>query len=89
MRFKPLRLKEVINKILYKYQNSLDDYLLVIIDRMCESNTKYIKFSHVKHVDNNYLYISSGIEEETVIPIHRVIRIEKTNGEVIWSRIKQ
>lgn len=81
-----MRIKEIINKILYKYKESLNQYMLVIIDRTYDSGIKYIRFTNIKHVDNNYLYIESEVGEEIVIPIHRVIRIEKMNGEVIWSR---
>lgn len=82
-----MRIKEIINKILFKYKESLDQYMLVIIDRKSNSGVNYIQFTRIKHVDNNYLYIESEAGEDIVIPVHRVIRIEKNDGEIIWTRI--
>jgi uncharacterized protein (UPF0248 family) len=81
-----LRIKEIINKVLFKYKDSLNQYMLVIIDRKCSSRTKYLSFELIKHVDNYYIYVESEDGREVAIPIHRVIRIEKRGGEIVWSR---
>lgn len=81
-----MRIKEAINRILWKYRESLDEFLLVIVDRTTSSGYRYILFSKIKDVDNNYVYLSNELQELTVIPLHRVVRIEKKNGEIIWQR---
>ncbi len=86
-----MRIKEAINRILWGVERK-EDYFLVIVDRVSSSGYTYIPFSHIKHVDNNYVYVcretcsntSSG--SETVIPMHRVIRIERRNGDIVWNR---
>lgn len=81
-----MRIKDIINTIMYKYYASLNEFLLVVVDRTSESGVRYIEFTHVRRADNNYLYISSSLGDDMVIPIHRVVRIEKKTGEIVWSR---
>uniref|UniRef100_A0A7C2ZRF1 UPF0248 protein ENO77_01405 n=1 Tax=Ignisphaera aggregans TaxID=334771 RepID=A0A7C2ZRF1_9CREN len=81
-----MRIKEAVNKILYKHRDTLDDFMLVIVDRTCNSGYKYIGFKQIKHIDNYYVYIGKDNEPTTSIPIHRVVRIEKKNGEIVWNR---
>lgn len=81
-----MRIKDVLNMILWKYSDSLDQFLLVILDRASNSGFRYIEFTYVKRVDKNYLYIDIGSEDVVVIPLHRVVRIEKKNGEIVWER---
>jgi len=86
-----MRIKEAINKILWSIEKK-EEYFLVIIDRMSSSGYTYIPFSHIRRVDNNYVYVCRDIcsndlnDFETAIPIHRVVRIERRNGDVVWSR---
>lgn len=80
-----MRIKDIINKILWKYSNLLDEYLLVVVDRVSQSGFRYIEFKNIKHVNKNYIYIADS-NNTVAIPIHRVIMIEKKNGEIIWRR---
>ncbi|MCS7111804.1 MAG: RNA repair domain-containing protein [Sulfolobales archaeon] len=82
-----MRIRDVINRILWKYGKELENYYLVIVDRLDISGFKRIPFSHIQSVDNYYVYISSGMDT-TAIPIHRVVMIEDASGVVIWSREK-
>uniref|UniRef100_A0A7J3QD55 UPF0248 protein ENV02_01135 n=1 Tax=Ignisphaera aggregans TaxID=334771 RepID=A0A7J3QD55_9CREN len=82
-----MRIRNVINKILWKYREKLDSYYLVVIDRLNKSGLKRIPFRYVHSVDNYYVYIISN-SDLMAIPIHRVLMIENVNGETIWSREK-
>lgn len=79
-----MRIKDVVNKILWRNKDELGEFLLVVIDRQSRSGFKYIGFENIKRVDNNYIYV--GIDGETIIPLHRVVRIERRNGEIVWQR---
>lgn len=64
----------------------MKDFTIVIVDRLSPSGFKHIGFEHVKYVNNNYLYISTDHADVIAIPLHRVIRVEKKDGEIVWSR---
>ncbi|MEM1541516.1 MAG: RNA repair domain-containing protein [Ignisphaera sp.] len=81
-----MKIKEAINRIIWKHRDSLEEFLIVIIDRMTTTGYRYIPFSCIKNADNNYIYVSNEVNEFIAIPIHRVIRIEKKNGEIVWKR---
>lgn len=80
-----MRIKDAINKILWKYRNALENYYLVVVDRLNVSGFKRIPFKSIHSVDNYYVYVTNGFDT-VVIPIHRVIMIEDIKGTVIWSR---
>lgn len=82
-----MRIRDVVNRILWKYSKELENYYLVVIDRLDVSGFKRIPFNHIKSVDNHYVYVSNGVDV-TAIPIHRVVMVENSSGEVIWSREK-
>lgn len=71
--------------IRWKYREKIDDYVVIIIDRLTENGLKEILFNEIDAVDNNYLYLKS--EENTVIPLHRVLMIKrKSDNALIWKR---
>jgi len=71
--------------IRWEYREKIDDYVIIIIDRLTENGLKEISFSELDAVDNNYLYLKS--EENTVIPLHRVLMIKrKSDNALIWKR---
>lgn len=80
-----MRIRDAINRILWKYREVLEDYYLVVVDRLDVSGFKRISFKYIHSVDNHYIYVSNGANV-TAIPIHRVVMIEDTRGDVIWSR---
>ncbi|QXJ31262.1 DUF504 domain-containing protein [Saccharolobus shibatae] len=80
-----MRIKDAVNMIRWKYREKIDDYVVIIIDRLTENGLKEISFSEIDAVDNNYLYLKS--EENTVIPLHRVLMIKrKSDNALIWKR---
>ncbi|ACP39338.1 DUF504 domain-containing protein [Saccharolobus islandicus] len=80
-----MKIKDAVNMIRWKYREKIDDYVVIIIDRLTENGLKEISFSEIDDVDNNYLYLKS--EENTVIPLHRVLMIKrKSDNALIWKR---
>lgn len=78
-----MRIKEAINMILWKYKDNIKDYEIIILDRKSPDGISSISFESLKGVDNNYLYLN----DEIVIPIHRIIMIRrKIDNSIIWSR---
>ncbi len=80
-----MRIRDAINRILWKYREALENYYLVIVDRLDVSGFKRIPFKYIHSVDNHYVYVNNGTVI-IAIPIHRVVMIEDVRGEVIWSR---
>ncbi|ARM74836.1 DUF504 domain-containing protein [Acidianus manzaensis] len=74
-----MKIKEAINMIIWKYKDRKEDFQLVIRDRFV--NEVEIPFKDIQRVDNNYIYLYN----ETIIPLHRVLRIKKGNI-TIWRR---
>ncbi|ADX83908.1 DUF504 domain-containing protein [Saccharolobus islandicus] len=80
-----MKIKDAVNMIRWKYREKIDDYVVIIIDRLTENGLKEILFNEIDAVDNNYLYLKS--EENTVIPLHRVLMIKrKSDNALIWKR---
>ncbi|ACP36725.1 Protein of unknown function DUF504 [Sulfolobus islandicus Y.G.57.14] len=80
-----MKIKDAVNMIRWEYREKIDDYVIIIIDRLTENGLKEISFSELDAVDNNYLYLKS--EENTVIPLHRVLMIKrKSDNALIWKR---
>ena len=80
-----MKIRDAINMILWKYRNNLENYVLVIRDRLSSSGYKSIPFTYIKRVDRSYIYIEIN-DSITIIPLHRALRIEKESGEIVWKR---
>ncbi|QGA53210.1 DUF504 domain-containing protein [Sulfolobus sp. E5-1-F] len=79
-----MKIKDAINMVRWKYEENLDDYVILIKDRLTETGLKEISFSEIYTIDNNYLYLK---HEDIVIPLHRVLMIRrKSDNALIWKR---
>ncbi|WP_423792614.1 RNA repair domain-containing protein [Methanocaldococcus indicus] len=75
-----MKLKELINKIIWHPNYNLDDYELIIIDRSKEDNKKAISLNSIK-LKGNYIIIG-----DTYIPLYRILLIRnKKTGEIIYK----
>ncbi|MDK6028284.1 RNA repair domain-containing protein [Ignisphaera sp. 4213-co] len=79
-----MRIKDIVNKILWSVKN-IEDYYLVVIDRIDETGFRKIPFSKIVRIDNNYVYVIDSSGYEHAIPIHRIVKIVK-NNEIIFER---
>lgn len=79
-----LKIKDVINKILWS-EKDIEKCYIVIIDRAEVSGTKKIPLSRVVRVDNNYIYVVDAIGEEHPIPLHRVIKVVE-DDKIVFER---
>ncbi|AKA72894.1 DUF504 domain-containing protein [Saccharolobus solfataricus] len=79
-----MKIKDAINRVRWKYKEKIDDYVIVIKDKLTETGLKEIPFTDIYTVDNNYLYLKG---EDTIIPLHRVLMIRrKSDDALIWKR---
>ncbi|MBB5254423.1 DUF504 domain-containing protein [Sulfurisphaera ohwakuensis] len=74
-----MRIKDAINKIFYTRKDVSEIYL-IIRDRV--KGTSEIPFSNIERVDNYYIYLN---DDETIIPLHRVIEIREKD-KILWKR---
>ncbi|BFI74891.1 DUF504 domain-containing protein [Sulfurisphaera ohwakuensis] len=74
-----MRIKDAINKIFYTRKDVSEIYL-IIRDRV--KGTSEIPFSNIERVDNYYIYLN---DNETIIPLHRVIEIREKD-KILWKR---
>jgi len=81
-----MRIREAINMVLWKYRDCLNEFLLVVEDRLTGLGYRYIPFTNILRVDNRYIYIGDSNTLTNLIPIHRVLRIVKRSGEIVWER---
>jgi uncharacterized protein (UPF0248 family) len=73
----------VLGKLLWK--GGLRRSEITILHRGAPGDRKVIPGSSVKEVKKGYLIITGPGEEETVIPLHRVMEV-RTDGKQIWKR---
>ncbi|AFK22498.1 DUF504 domain-containing protein [Pyrococcus sp. ST04] len=75
--------KEALAKIKYDPRENEEDYYIVIEHRGSYGNIKKIP---VKLIDLGHGYFFVG---ETQIPYHRIIRIVRKDGRVVWESKKR
>jgi len=83
-----LRIRDVLNKILWCELQHLQDYEIHIVHRGCPGDVKVIPFSMVTGVFRGcFTYRDQGSSEDVVIPFHRVILVRnRLSGEVLFER---
>ncbi len=74
-------IRSAINYVLWTKRDKLNEYKVVIVDRLCGSGYREIPMDMIERVDKHYIYLKSG----NVIPIHRVVKIV-SSSEVVWCR---
>ena len=75
-------IREELNKILWGHRDQLDEFYIAVEDRLAPANRRLIPFTRVKRVDRHYIYL----DDDTVIPIHRVREVVKKGGGVVWKK---
>ncbi len=73
-------LKEVLAKIKHDPREDERDYYIVIEHRGAYGNEKKIPVEMIE-LGHGYFFIG-----ETQIPYHRIIRVVKGNGRVVWEK---
>ncbi|WP_457741834.1 DUF504 domain-containing protein [Thermococcus sp.] len=73
-------LKEVLAKIKYDPREDEGEYYIIIEHRGAYGNEKKIPVEMIE-LGRGYFFIG-----ETQIPYHRVIRVVRKDGKVVWKR---
>jgi len=74
---------QVLNKL--KWKGGLDVCIITIRHRGAPDDEKKIHGSEVTKVKKSYFCYTNNKGEETVIPLHRILRMEK-EGKVLWKK---
>ncbi|AMM53987.1 DUF504 domain-containing protein [Pyrococcus kukulkanii] len=74
--------KEVLAKIKYDPRENEDDYYIVIEHRGAYGNVRRIP---VKLIELGHGYFFVG---ETQIPYHRILKVVRKDGRVVWETRK-
>ncbi|MFA4669209.1 DUF504 domain-containing protein [Pyrococcus kukulkanii] len=74
--------KEVLAKIKYDPRENEDDYYIVIEHRGAYGNVRKIP---VKLIELGHGYFFVG---ETQIPYHRILKVVRKDGRVVWETRK-
>lgn len=77
------RIRQEINKIIYTGRGK--DYRIVYLDRTREygARLRELSFKRIRKVTEWALYLD---DDETVIPLHRVVEIRDERGRSVWRR---
>jgi len=85
----PHPLKNIFNKIFWDKRENPRDYSVTFIHRGAPGDIKRISVSSIEKVGASWFTYSSGEDESTVIPFHRIIEIKNVKSkEVLWRSRK-
>lgn len=74
--------KELLSRIKYDPKMHEEDYYIVIEHRSAEGDEKKIPVSEIE-LGRGYFFIG-----ESQIPYHRIVKVVKRGGDVIWETRK-
>ncbi len=76
-------IRQQINKV--RFSKRSEDYVILYIDRDLQGNQRLasLDFSRIKGVTEWAIFLD---DDDTVIPLHRIVEIRNKKGEVIWRR---
>lgn len=79
------KIKDIIGKAIYSLDKK-EEYVIVYVDRTEDYGTRLLEIStnDVIAVSNWALTLN---DNETIIPIHRIVEIRKKDGEILWKKV--
>jgi len=82
-------LKNIFNKIFWDKRENPKDYSVTFVHRGALGDAKSISASIIEKVGHSWFTYSSGEEESTVIPFHRIVEVRNIKSkEVLWRSRK-
>jgi len=73
---------EIWQTISRLYHTGRKNAVIVIVERGTATGLRRIPLERVKRVASGYIELDDG----TIIPLHRVVRVEEPEGEAIYER---
>ncbi len=82
-----MKLRDVLNRIFWNAAEKTEDYEVTFIHRGAPMDRRTIPFKAIKEVRSSWFVYSQSGEEDTLIPLHRVLEIKNLrSGRVLWSK---
>lgn len=80
-----LRIRDILNEIKWSGKYRINDIEIYFISRDHRNNVEKVLFTDISELRPGSIIIRRN-HEEKYIPHHRIVRIAKISGEVIWSK---
>jgi uncharacterized protein (UPF0248 family) len=80
-----LRVRDVLNEIKWSGKYRASDVEIYFVSRGHRNNIEKVLFTDVLELRRGSIIVRSN-HEEKYIPHHRILRIAKVSGEIIWSK---
>jgi uncharacterized protein (UPF0248 family) len=79
------KIKDIIGKAINSVNNK-EEYIITYVDRSRDQGNRLLQLStkDVIAVSNWAITLS---DNETIIPIHRIVEIKTVDGEVLWKKV--
>jgi len=79
------KIKDIIGKAINSVDNK-EEYIITYVDRSRDQGNRLLQLStkDVIAVSNWAITLS---DNETIIPIHRIVEIKTVDGEVLWKKV--
>jgi uncharacterized protein (UPF0248 family) len=74
--------KELLSKIKYDPRENEENYYIIIEHRSDRGKTKKIPVEEIE-LGHGYFFVA-----DAQIPYHRILRVEKKDGEIVWKTRK-
>ncbi|MGC8566837.1 MAG: DUF504 domain-containing protein [Caldisphaera sp.] len=75
-------LKDILGKAVY---GEKEEYLITYLDRSLEHGSRELKISSSRVIAVSNWAITLD-DNETVIPLHRILEIREKNGKILWRK---
>ncbi len=79
------RIRDILNEIKWSGKYRINEVEIHFISRNHRNNIEKVLFTDISELRQGSIIIR-GNHEERYIPHHRIVRIAKISGEVIWSK---
>jgi uncharacterized protein (UPF0248 family) len=76
-------IREAINRILWG-EREPKQFSFIVRDRYSPTGIVEIPFTQVEGVDGSWVYLREG-----QIPLHRILRIVRSDGITVWDRYSE
>ena len=79
------KIKDIIGKAIYSFDKK-EKYIISYIDRTNDYGSRLLQITTDEIIAISNWAITLN-DNETVIPIHRIVEIRDTNGKILWKKV--
>jgi uncharacterized protein (UPF0248 family) len=78
-------LRNLLNRLRWDKDENAENYLITYRHRGAPGDVKQVKASEIKSLGKSYFTLQEGLEDETLIPFHRILEIRNTvDDSILW-----